>query len=378
MKKLFITSLALLVIVFIFFIAYNVAFRDGNDTAKNNSGNILSDISGISDGEKNVSSEKIISITDEPVAGFFVDEENKKILYYSSVNGKTWQVDLDGKNKKNISDKELTGLSEARWSPKGNRAITVFNSNDQKNLFLYDLDKKEASKLKNEIDEVFWDHFGNKILYKYFDNQTKKRSVDVSDLDGTNYRKLSDIYFRDVVIAPVPQSSLVSFWNEGNSEEKTQLQVVNINGGEVKTIFSEKFGADYLWSPSGKKSWVSFVENNNLVGGVVDIDGKYTDLGIPTLASKIAWSSDGKKIYYALPGLIQSEMVMPNDYNNKRFTTNDTFWKVDTTNGKKERIIELEDISAGYDATKLFLSASEEILFFVNRIDGKIYRLQLP
>ncbi|EKE15633.1 MAG: hypothetical protein ACD_11C00116G0020 [uncultured bacterium] len=376
MKKLFITSTALLVIVLIFFIAYNVAFRDNaliNEKDLNQKGDLEETVEGVS------LKEKIVAITDEAVAGFFVDEKNKKISYYSLVNGKTWQTDFDGKNKKNISDTELTGLIDVKWSPEGNKAITVFNkSNNQKNFFLYDFDKKQANKLKEGIDEVSWDQLGNKILYKYFDSQTKARSVDMSNLDGSNYKKLSNVSFRDIVIASIPQSSSVSFWNEGNSEEETQLMLVNANGGETKTIFSGKFGADYLWSPNGKKAWVSFVDNNNLVSGLVDIDGEYADLGIPTLASKITWSSDGKIVYYALPGSIPQEMTMPNDYKNKRFTTNDTFWKTDTTSGKKERIIELEDIAGAYDATNLHLTASEDILFFINRIDGKLYRLQLP
>ena len=59
------------------------------------------------------------------------------------------------------------------------------------------------------------------------------------------------------------------------------------------------------------------------------------------------------------------------------FTTQDTFWKMDVATGKKERVIETTDISGKYDSTNLFLSNKEENLYFVNRIDGKIYKLEM-
>jgi hypothetical protein len=68
---------------------------------------------------------------------------------------------------------------------------------------------------------------------------------------------------------------------------------------------------------------------------------------------------------------------MPNDYQEKKFTTIDTFWKINVANGKKDRIAELSDIKSDYDAANLFLSSGEDTLFFVNRIDGKLYGISL-
>ncbi|MCX6765406.1 MAG: hypothetical protein NT136_00305 [Candidatus Moranbacteria bacterium] len=45
--------------------------------------------------------------------------------------------------------------------------------------------------------------------------------------------------------------------------------------------------------------------------------------------------------------------------------------------GKKDRIVELEDMKGSLDASHLFLSPSEEELFFINRIDGKLYGINL-
>jgi hypothetical protein len=69
--------------------------------------------------------------------------------------------------------------------------------------------------------------------------------------------------------------------------------------------------------------------------------------------------------------------VLPNEYNEKKFTSVDTFWKVNVATGEKTRIIETSQISGSFDATKLFLNSDESMLFFANRIDGKLYRLNM-
>jgi hypothetical protein len=68
---------------------------------------------------------------------------------------------------------------------------------------------------------------------------------------------------------------------------------------------------------------------------------------------------------------------MPNDYDQEKFHTADTFWKIDTLTGEKSRIVDLNKIISSYDATDLFFNTDESILFFTNRLDGKLYRIML-
>ena len=50
---------------------------------------------------------------------------------------------------------------------------------------------------------------------------------------------------------------------------------------------------------------------------------------------------------------------------------------MDISSGKAERIVDIKDIKDSYDATGMFLSPSEDILFFINKIDGKLYGINL-
>jgi Tol biopolymer transport system component len=153
-----------------------------------------------------------------------------------------------------------------------------------------------------------------------------------------------------------------------------------MSGGETKLILSGKYGADYLWSPDGSQVLVSATtdsKNNKMTLGIVNSNGEYRSLNIPTFVSKCVWSKDGKTIFYALPGEIPDSAILPNDYQDKKFFTDDTFWKMDTATGKSERTINVSDIQGNHDSEDLFLSSDENMLFFINRIDGKLCRIDM-
>ena len=112
--------------------------------------------------------------------------------------------------------------------------------------------------------------------------------------------------------------------------------------------------------------------------GVMNANGgEYKSLGIPTFITKCVWAADEKTIYYALPGGIPDNSVLPNDYKGNKFQTTDTFWKINIKTGEKTRLIETKDITEQYDASQIFINKSESLLFFVNKLNGKLYKVSL-
>lgn len=378
MKKLFIFSAILLVVVLIFLGVYNVVFKKtaspstaAVQTTQTSGAAPLNDKAGASQAKP-----KIQAVSDQAVFGPFFSKTKQKLTYYSVADGTVWQSDPDGSNKTKTEATTVSGVQNVQWSPDGSSTLAKINNS----YYEYNHVSSVGKKLQSGTDLAVWNNEGSGIIYKYFDSKTKKRSLDVADPDGSNWKQVADIPFQKISIAPVPQTSLISFWNLPAASQQSNLQTVGSLGGDVKTVFSGKYGADYAWSPDGKEAAVSFLATqgkSQMNLGIVTLDGSYQDLGIPTLASKIVWSKDGKTLYYALAGGIPDGAVMPDDYMNKKFTSSDTFWKVDTTTGQKDRIVEPADIAQNYDASQIFLSPTEDALFFVNRIDGKLFRIDL-
>lgn len=386
MKKFFIISTSLLVVVLVFLGIYYFSFRgDTADTGgnvleikKDNEGAGLLDIGGTEE-EK-----KIFPVGSQSVTAPVLNKEGDKVIYHSLADGSLFEFSIENRREKNLEKKDIQGLMETNWSSNKKREIVKIKNGESVLFRLYDFESGKSADIKSGVDNIAWVDLGNKIVYKYFNGETKERSLNIADPDGSNWKKIRDIDFRKISIAPIPETSLISIWNYPNALEETSLKSISTINGEAKDIFSGKFGADYLWSPDGKRALVSFADAKGgakLSLGTISIgSGEFRDLKVPTLASKCAWSKNNKTVYYALPGAIKEGAVMPNDYQEKRITTKDTFWKVDVTTGKNERVIqlgELEKINETLDAESLLLSPDEDILFFINRTDRKLYGIEL-
>ncbi|PIW94454.1 MAG: hypothetical protein COZ86_00960, partial [Candidatus Moranbacteria bacterium CG_4_8_14_3_um_filter_41_13] len=288
---------------------------------------------------------------------------------------------LEGKDKVVLMSNLPGTPTRILWSPKKDKALLFLKQENGKSLWHFaELNTKTLVPLKEEISRIAWDNLGEKIFYQYTDLVTQERTLNSANPDGTGWKKLTVLNF-ETFIAPVPKSMDVAFWSRPNAFESTSLFRMNFSGDNRKSLLAEKFGADYLWSPNGEKILVSM--NSEKGGKAVSLGimnasgGELKDLMLPTLISKVVWSRDSKTIYYALPGSIPENSVLPNDYFEKPVYTKDTFWKMDITTGKKARLTELKEVTQGFDSIDLGLSSKEDTLFFTDRSTKRLYRIDL-
>jgi hypothetical protein len=378
MKKIFIISAVLLVLVLFFLGIYNFAFRKDSPKVALPGAPETSREKQEKDAQKK--SNKISNITGQPVLGPLFDKKTESISFYSAKDGSFWTVDETGFGEKQVDGKTREGLKDVLWSQDHGKVLMKFERNGRTSFAQADSETRTEKEFKEGMDTVVWNHTGYKIFYKYYDAATQKRSINIANFDGSGWSTITETELKNLSLASIPSTALLSFWNFPNADEETQLKIVEAIGGEPKTILSGKFGADYLWSPDGTQALVSSLVSKdskmtNL--GIVKIDGQYQDLKIPTFVSKCVWARDGKSFYYALPGEIPDKAKLPNDYQEKKFMTDDTFWKMNITTGETNRIVNADEINGKYDSSQFFLSASEGDLFFVNRSDQKLYKINL-
>jgi len=380
-KKIFIISLILLFLATIFFGVYNFVFRDveqlkisnseKKEKSKDNKEVVNSDI------------QNIKAITDSFVISPTIDKDGKKIRFYDKNDGNVKEIDFDGATEKVIFENNLNNLVDIKWSPNKSFVISSFKNDGGIKFYLYSYITMKSVELKNEIDSVVWGNQGDKIIYKHFNNENKERSLNVADPNGKNWKKLVSLEekLKKISIVQVPQTLFVSFWNYPDAFQETILNKINIiDGGDTENILKGKFGANYLWSPDGRNFLVSSVNKggSDLKLEIGSADGlTFKDLNIPTITDKCIWTKDGSSVLCALPADIPEEAVFPNEYQNRKILTKDTFWKINIESGKKERIVELQDFNEDQDASNLFLSPKEDILFFINRHNNKLYRIIL-
>jgi hypothetical protein len=376
LKKVFIfSSLGLALLLFLGGI-YSLVFKPA---VENPSSSALDSV--ISPEKKSSTQEKMALLTDEPVLGPTLNEDGSALKYYSQKDQGFYELSFDGKTRTLLLKKALPGLTNILWSPDKKQAIFKIKPTSTSWYFvLFNFSTQKETVLSDTMDSIFWQN-NNKILYQYFDSVKKEQTLNLSDPDGSNWKKIADLNFTPVFSASIPQSGLISFWNNPDAYTESILNSASLISNENLPIFQGKFGANFLWSSNGGLLLTS--HSNERAGKKIQLaimnnkGGEYKNLEIPTLTVKCAWSKDNKTLYYALPASIPENSIMPNDYFSNKFNTTDTFWKVNVLTGEKSRLIELGKISAQVDAIDLFFNSDESLFFFTNKIDGKLYRISL-
>ena len=384
-KKIFAISTLLLVLLIGVIFVYNFAFKPPApktttsktaDEGKMNATPLKNPAPA-----KNTNS-SVTAISDGSVFGAVLGPDGNSIYCFASDNGQLNQIDFNGKLVKVLSTEELQNIQQIIWNKPKNKAIIKQSGGSGNSKFLVlDLAQKTVTPFKNNIDSAAWSLLGDKIIYKYFDSKTQKRTLNVSDPDGSNWRKIADINFFGVSISPVPGSSDISFWPSADAFTASTMSLIGFSGENKKDILAGRFGADLLWSPDGKTAAVSYTDQKG--GHKTDLalmnadGGQFHSFNFSTFAKKCAWSDDSKFLYCAKPGNIPDSAILPNDWQEGKILTTDTFWKIEAATGKQENLPGTDKISGSYDALNPFLSQDEKTLFFTNKADGKLYKLGL-
>ncbi len=386
MRKLFIVSTVVLFLLITSFLVYKFILKKDNTfseipsekkSIKSEENKVKKENTDQSSVEKTLVQGEIKKIADNGVFFPVVDETKNKIKYYSKNEGGFWEISFDGSFKKKIVDEKFSNLNAIIWSPDKKNIILKINSD------FYNYKYGETpKKIKDNISYLVWSNLGDKIIYIYRNINTNEKEINIADMNGGNWKKLVNIENDKNMLFAIPQTSLVVFGSKANSQIKTNFKAISIVGGSVDNIIKGKFGADYVWSPNGEKFIISSVIEKNgnnmaLETGKTNKTEEFVNLNFPTLASKCVWTKNNKTIYCALASGIPEDAIMPNDYQSKKFYTVDSFWKIDTETGKKDRVVKMDDITEKIDATNLFLSPNEDILFFINRRNDSLYRITL-
>jgi Tol biopolymer transport system component len=379
MKKVFLISSIILGFTLLLLGVYNFAFRNNvNNPRVENTKTI--EVKSQPSAPITEKEEFIKSLTDEKIMSPTYDSKDNSVLYFVPRSREIKKVSLDTSSSSPIMTLSGEPL-HAVWSPLQTQALVEIKTIENTKWYLVDIDKKTELPLKDGMEMPIWTNMGDRIVYKYYDAKTKERSINIANPDGSDWKKIAESPFKNMSADVMPQGSLLMFWNQGNAFEETSLRSVSLIGGDVKTLFSGKFGADYAFSPDGQKILVSSTDQKGgsslMLGMLLNQGTQYQNLLIPTMVSKVAWAKNGKSIYYALPGSLPDGSVMPNDYFSKPILTQDTFWKVNIETGEKKRLVEMKDITRSYDVSALLIDDNETMLTFVNRADGKLYRIKL-
>ena len=186
-----------------------------------------------------------------------------KIVFYSFRDGNTeiYTMDSDGGNQTRLTFNEVSDFAPA-WSPSG-----------QQIAFCSDRD-------------------GNWEVY-------------VMDADGSNQRRLTRHPGLDVQPTWSPDGSQIAFASTRNADkdhQRTNLFVMDANGGNVRQVMRMDSASRPYWSPDGKRLLFVAITDSGREVYMVGINGRNRwKVSFPNIEAGMfarGWSPDGKKILY--------------------------------------------------------------------------------
>lgn len=380
LKKLFVVLAGLFIIVLFLWGIYALFFATSNSLRTTSDDDGKDETLDLGEKDQRNDDAAVEVLSDHAVVSPTINDDGTLITYFEKNTGFIWAIDPETKQRTLVVEKEMNPPIAAVWPTGKQNPILKTSSSDGARYWFYDTRAGDATPLKAGIQYLVWDSLSERIIYTYRDEAGKK-SFNIANPNGTNWRTIGALTKDRVILATVPKSPYISFWEPPQNTRVSSLFTLNITGGEPNLIFSGKSGADYLWSPSGDKVLVSFAPEKSgsktLLAVMNKFGGEFFNLNSPTFVSKCVWAKDSKNVYCALPTTIPQGAIMPDDYMSGKVRTADTFWKIDTENGKSERAVDLNSIPGSYDASEMFLSLEEDLLFFVNKKDGLLYKLRL-
>jgi hypothetical protein len=371
-KKILIIIGIILTLTFIVALVYYFFFKEATITTAPPGSDI---IYGGEDGIMEQDKQRLISITEESVLGGSVASENGKIVYLA-LDGNINKINYDGTEKTKIGVMSVDGIGEVSISKSGKNILTKLTSQSGiVKYIVYNTEKNSLKSLPEKTVTASLDPAGENaaIATSGSPTGTKISSINLSSGETTDITttKIPDIvldWHNSETIAIKTRPSGLAFGILYNLDVKTK---------NISRILGNVNGLTSLFSPSSKKALVSETsyDGKNLSFGAINIE-KDTKQGVNilTLPEKCVWFSDDRTVICAsINAENKNKYIMPDDYYKGavKFTSEDIL-RINLDTGQTQKLI-----NGVFDAQNLFLSKDESYLFFINKIDGRLYRLTL-
>lgn len=310
-----------------------------------------------------------------------LSSDGRSVLYFSKKDNKFYSVDINTLTKKSLSLRNFYNVMNLDWSSFRDQVfLSIYEEKEQKPIFyLYDFGTDQLTKLNEFINDVEWVLDDQRVIYVYT-SYLKRSSLSSSNPDGSDWQRLIDlegIYHPQLFASSNKKRiAIVSSICFEACDTDYDIRIYDLNTREFKQYTENAGCLDLKWSPDDSKILYTSSEIEDETGipvyllYLLDLRTKeIKNLEIESFAWKCVYAQDGKTLYCAVPreGTRREE---------ERWVSEDVFWKINLEINERVQLTNFNpDLSI--DATNLFLSLDEKVLFFTNTKDSKLYSLTL-
>lgn len=331
----------------------------------------------------NASSSKFGIVSNDPALDYFVNSAN--VVTLVEPNGVIESI--SNNTTSTLSTSTISNIINTSFSYDGKKILINSAIGTTTQTLVFDLSSQAWTLLPNGMRSPVWSPKNDQIAYLTMSN------LGVETLNTIN---LASAISKPVAIASLNMEDMALQWPSQNtiiiSDRPSAFTVGSIwkftvSSQKLSPVVYENFGIESLWDTSG--AGLIFIGGPHNAGGSLifqNASGGQNTLSFGTLPSKCTFATattttstaaSAPLIYCAAPNdqNMFSLARLPDEYDQKIYFTNDNFYRVDTGTGALNEIFSYASANQNIDATNLKIF--NNILFFINRYDQKIYALAL-
>ena len=322
--------------------------------------------------------QKIQKLSNRAVLGIGLNPAGDKVLYYDKETGQLFDISFDGRTWEKLSDILVSGISRVQWSLTRNRAILTTKEN---RLYVYDYAKNKLYPLSRYIHPAVFSPDGQKILYHFWDPQ-RQSDIAIANYDGSGWRELIPSEMVGLKLY-WPREDTLAFLTPGGSFYGRTLYFAKLSSpSNLKELLNgDRFGLEVNWSPTGNKllysQYLNQEDKDHHELYLRDFNTEKEDsLQLDVSARNCTWARDEESVYCAVPTQKLLDII-PRSYQKKLSLAGESFWRINIASREIQEVYIPKKGEQIYEPSELIVSDNNDFLFFVNKLDGKLYNLRL-
>ena len=313
------------------------------------------------------------------------------LRYVEKATGNIYQTFVDKISERKFSGTLIPKVYDAYFGNSGQSVTMRYLKPDGKTIetFVGNLPKEvlggdttelsdiKGSFLPNDVKDLTTSPDNSKLFYLFINGTGDGESIIGTTLNFGDSKK--------VQVFNSPFTEWLSQWPSSNTITLSTKPSANIPGYMYALDLTKKSlikvlgninGLTTLTSPSGKSVLYA---DSSLALALYHTDTRGAELlGLKTLPEKCVWGKVNDVVYCAVPKLVETGEY-PDAWYQGKVSFNDQFWKIDVKTGTTTLIFDPATLNTGeeVDATKLSMDDGEKYLFFINKKDSYLWKLDL-
>lgn len=199
----------------------------------------------------------------------------------------------------------------------------------------------------------------------------------IANADNSNSRVLYESSIKDINASWI-NNTTIAVQDKPSAVSAGQLYFIKTGSKQTERVLGGILGLSTLTNSSSTLTAYSASNKTSIVSGIYDHKkGDTKTFSFTVIPEKCVWSAKTVFIYCASPKNIPSGRY-PDDWYQGKVSFNDKIWRLDTTTGTTELLIDpYAEAQVELDAIKISLDPTEEFLIFTNKKDYQLWGLKI-